>query len=67
MSKLSIDLLFKNTLCETLEIYKQSKDILNRSYIAMGLIPTFKITSSSTKGVKLNKHGLSKTTNKSYN
>jgi len=57
MSRPSIDLLFQNTLSETLEIYNHSKDILNRYYIAMGLIPTFKITSSSTKGVKLNKHG----------
>ena len=52
MNRPSIDLLFQDKLSETLEIYKHSKDILNRSYIAMGLIPTFKITSSSTKGVK---------------
>lgn len=56
MNRPSIDLLFPDKLSETIEIYKKSKDMLNRSYIAMGLIPTFKITSSSTKGVKLNKN-----------
>lgn len=47
MNRPCIDLLFQDKLNETLEIYRQPKDLLDRSYVVMGLKPTYKITTSS--------------------